>query len=52
MEYKILILRNNLSFDIIDDCRKITEYFKTRVPFPVTFDFKDVSIPLTVEKYL
>ena len=51
MEYKILILRNNLSFDIIDDCRKITEYFKTRVPFPVTFDFKDVSIPLTVEKY-
>lgn len=51
MEYKILILRNNLSFNIVDDCVKITEYFKTRVPFPVTFEFKDVSIPITVEKY-
>lgn len=51
MEYKILVLRNSLSFNIVDDCIRITEYFRTRVPFPVTFFVKDINVPVSVEKY-
>lgn len=51
MTYKILILRNKIPFELNTDCQKAAEYFKTRLPFPITFDFKEVNIPIGIKKY-
>src|SRR3990167_10587311 len=48
---KILVLKNKLDFTILDECQKVIDFYKTRLPFPVIFDFKDVSIPLGVKEY-
>jgi len=48
--YKILILTNNLGFNIEADCEKVRKYFADR-NIQNTFTFKAVNIPIQIEKY-
>lgn len=48
--YKILVLKNRIDVDIIDDCNKAIEYFKKH-KIDISFDFKDSNIPITLKDY-
>jgi len=48
---KILILTNSISFSILPETVKASQYFSTRIPLPVTFEFKEVNIPLAIKSY-
>lgn len=48
---KILILKNKINFNIVDDCQKAMDFFSTRLPFKLEFDYKDVSIPIGIKPY-
>ncbi len=50
-EYKILVLRNKLPFSLETECQKAVDYFSTRLPFKVKFEFKDINIPIALEPY-
>lgn len=47
---KINIL-NSSKLDITSDCKKVTEFFKTRIPFPVEFDIQNTNIPIAITAY-
>lgn len=49
--YKILILRNKLPFELQTDCEKAIHFFKTRIPFTIEYTFKEVDIPLSIQKF-
>ncbi len=48
---KVLILSNNLPFTLTDDVTNVTEYFKTRLPFPLTFTYKEISLETPIKMY-
>jgi hypothetical protein len=47
---KINIL-NNTNIDITADCQKVTDFFKTRIPFPVEFTIQTVNVPVSIKPY-
>lgn len=48
---KILILKNKLPFDIKEDTAKTLQYFSTRLPFPIIFEFKDIDTVINIKPY-
>lgn len=48
--YKILILKNRLDVDIMDDCNKSIEYFKKH-KINISFDFKESNLPIKLKEY-
>lgn len=49
--YKVLVLTNKLPFTLNDDVQKVIEYFKTRLPFPIEFSYREVDLTVTIKPY-
>lgn len=49
--YKILVLTNKLNFSLANDCQKSVDFFKSRLPFPISFTFQDVNLPISIKPY-
>lgn len=48
---KILVLKNSLSIDIEQSCTKAVEYYATRLSFPISFEFKEINLPVKIKAY-
>ncbi len=49
--FKILILRNAVPYLNQSDFQKTVDFFKTRIPFPITFEVKDIQAHVSIHKY-
>lgn len=46
MEYKILVIKNKLPFDIGDQLRLSEKYFLDRTPIDISYDYMDSDMPV------
>lgn len=51
MDYKILIIRNSLRYDIDDDLTKFRGWIERATPLKVSFDTMDMDIPVSYKDF-